>query len=217
MDGQPCKLSIHHERERKTGPCFPLWVMWCSTHQRSFTIYPPGHVPYGRKPLIIVATDGGRVLDLENGAERFRGTVFDAALDASLNKPWGDKAGVRGVWSPFSTQIHQIQRAAAILGLEPDIHDDQRHAIAQTLMLPSLLLHAGAACFAANSGYQKEGEAICSVLKALPETTSLFERLAETGFQTGLWPAPFFVDPDHKWLRPSRFQHFRTRAPPTSI
>jgi hypothetical protein len=46
---------------------------------------------------------------------------------------------------------------------------------------------------------------------------SLFERLMETGHQNGLWPAPFFVVPHRKWLRPSQFQCFRTRAPPISF
>ncbi len=191
--------------------------MRCLAHQKYFTIYPPGYNPYGRKPLVHLATDGGRLLDLENGVERFQGTLFDAALDASKNKPCGDGQGLSSFLPFLPTQVRHIQRAAAILGLEPALNDDQRHAIAQTLTLPSLLLHTAAACFVTNPGYQDAGKAICSVLKELPDTTSLFERLAETGYQTGLWPAPFFMETHRQWLRPSKFLCFRTRAPPTTI
>ena len=54
-DGQPCRLSLHHERPRKTGPCFALSVLRCRAHGIAFTVYPPGHVPYGRVALAPVA------------------------------------------------------------------------------------------------------------------------------------------------------------------
>ena len=191
--------------------------MKCITHQNCFTLYPPGCTPYGRKPLLRVAADGGKVLDLGDGAERFRGTQFDAALDAAQGKPWRDEDDDSGISTPtFTTQVNHIQRAAAMLGLEPNLSDDQRLAIAQTLPLSTLFLQAGANCFRNNPGYKEAGQAICSILERLPDTTLLFERLAEAGAQTGLWPEPFFVGSHHKHLRPSEFRCFRTRAPPTT-
>jgi len=56
--GEPCQLRVDHCRERKTGPCFPLAVMRCSTHQVAFTVYPPGHYPYGRVAVAPVAPGG---------------------------------------------------------------------------------------------------------------------------------------------------------------
>jgi hypothetical protein len=191
--------------------------MKCITHKHCFTLYPPGYTPYGRKLVLRVAADGGMVLDLEDGAERFRGTQFDAALDAAQGKPWrnGDN-GAGGSTPTFTTQVNHIQRIAVMLGLEPDLSDDQRLAIAQTLPLSTLFLQEGANCFRNNPGYKEAGQAICSILEKLPNTTLLFERLAEAGAQTGLWPEPFFVDSHHKDLRPSAFQHLRIRAPPST-
>ena len=219
VDGRPCRIFNDHDRPRKTGPYSSLRVMKCITHQKCFTLYPPGCTPYGRKPLLRVTADGGRVLDLEDGAERFRGTQFDAALDAALGKAWknGDDDDTDISTPTFTTQVNHIHRAAAILGLEPDISTDQRLAIAQTLTISTLSLLAGADCFRNNPGYKEAGQAICAILKMLPDTMLSFERLAEIGFQTGLWPEPFFVGSHHKHLRPSAFQHFRTRAPPAAI
>ena len=54
-DERPCRLASDHDRERKTGPCFPIRVMRCRVHGHGFTLYPPGHVPYGRKRLAAAA------------------------------------------------------------------------------------------------------------------------------------------------------------------
>jgi hypothetical protein len=48
---RPCRLKKHSFRARKTGPKFPLRVVYCHTHQRHFTVYPMGHVPYGRESV----------------------------------------------------------------------------------------------------------------------------------------------------------------------
>ena len=82
--GEPaCRISLHHIRQRLTGPCFPLSVLRCRTHGVTFTLYPPGHVPYGRKAIASnVPTES------MPGANAFVGTIFEASLDASLGHPW---------------------------------------------------------------------------------------------------------------------------------
>ncbi len=47
--GEACDLVVGHLRDRKTGPRFPLTVLRCRVHGCAFTLYPPGHVPYGRR------------------------------------------------------------------------------------------------------------------------------------------------------------------------
>jgi hypothetical protein len=47
--GDPaCVLLVHHLRERKAGPQIPVTVAQCRTYRRALTLYPLGHVPYGR-------------------------------------------------------------------------------------------------------------------------------------------------------------------------
>jgi hypothetical protein len=54
----PCHLWVDHQRARKTGPCFQLTVVHCGLHRRAFTLYPPGHVPYGRIVVAPVSSGG---------------------------------------------------------------------------------------------------------------------------------------------------------------
>ena len=57
-DDRPCRLKKHSFRARKTGPKFPLRVMYCHTHQRYFTVYPMGHIPYGRESVVALDPQG---------------------------------------------------------------------------------------------------------------------------------------------------------------
>jgi hypothetical protein len=51
-------LLVHHTRERKAGPQIQVTVAQCRTHRRAFTLYPLGHVPYGRLAVAPVTPDG---------------------------------------------------------------------------------------------------------------------------------------------------------------
>jgi hypothetical protein len=57
-DGKACRLTVDHLRKRKTGPCFPLTVVRCAEHGHAFTLYPRGHVPWGRRAVVLVDPDG---------------------------------------------------------------------------------------------------------------------------------------------------------------
>ena len=50
-----CQMGGAGWRDRVTGPQYPLRKVRCRTHGRSFTLYPVGHVPYGREPVICQA------------------------------------------------------------------------------------------------------------------------------------------------------------------
>ena len=51
--GQRCSVFIDHHRDRKTGPGFPLAVVGCSRPpQGRHTLYPSGHIPYGRQAAV---------------------------------------------------------------------------------------------------------------------------------------------------------------------
>jgi hypothetical protein len=72
-----CRIDKHGFRERKTGPEFPIQVLHCAAHKRYFTVYPVGHVPYGRVRMAPVEP-GGYASEVVEGepAASWRGTLF---------------------------------------------------------------------------------------------------------------------------------------------
>ena len=73
--GETCKLVRHSFRARKTGPQFALRILHCATHGRHFTVYPPGHVPYGREAVAPV-DERGQIVAPEQEAACWQATSF---------------------------------------------------------------------------------------------------------------------------------------------
>lgn len=72
--GEGCRVRSHAKRERKTGPEIALAVCWCEVHERHFTVYPPGHVPYGRRRLAPLSV-GGQAVGVESEESSWRGSL----------------------------------------------------------------------------------------------------------------------------------------------
>jgi len=212
-DQRPCKLCIDHYRNRKSGPCFPISVIRCSTHQKGFTIYPPGFVPYARQQLAPVAPDG-HLITTKSGAQLFTGTYFDAALDAAAGHFWPSESTSGSLSARYCTQKRHLSRALLLLGIQPGLHGRLREEAAQILAVAGQLLHDSAALIQAHPSYHHQGKAICHVLNALEPSASLFERLADVGAGVCLWPALQLWDPRRKILRLSPYRPIRTRASP---
>lgn len=229
-DEGACHLVLDHHRPRTTGPCFPLVVLRCMTHGCGFTLYPPGHVPYGRRAIAPVAADGSLVSVDESAdspqqpddeyvippeALAFSGTLFDAALDAARGRIWQRDHLPGGTERWWSTQGRWIERALLMLGLGPEQSVALRHEVAELLAVDTLMLHEAAGRLAVQIGYRERGQAICQVLAALPlVSTFLAERLANCGQLSGLWGMPLRWDPQARALRRKPFRLFDTRAPP---
>ena len=218
---EPCRIQKHHDRERSTGPGFPLRVVYCAAHDVSFTLYPPGHVPYGREALT-PTTEAGQWISAEPDEEdalspevvAFRGTSFDAALDAARGRIGRreDSAGSSALW--WSTQGRRIARSLCLLGLSADLALDEQHTVAELLAVDTLLLAVQARQLAAQPGYRQRGRAVCAVLAALRPETWLCDRLAECGHRRGLWGSPWRWDPQAGTLRRQPYRLVDTRGSP---
>ena len=216
--GPECLVGRHHVRERVTGPGFALTVARCRTHRLAFTLYPPGYAPYARRGVAPVAPDGAsqRPEGKREKAERFRGTVFDAPLDAASGRAWGrEHRGTADLW--WHTQLRQIELTRAVLGLAPSTDSRLRHAIAETLAIPTIVIEEQAKGLrVANAGYRARGTAVCVVLGKLTQTPLLADRLLEAGHLAGCWGAPYRWLPDVRALRRCPFRAAgtaRTAAP----
>lgn len=193
----PCRLCVDHRRERKTGPCFALVVLRCRVHRRGFTLYPPGHVPYGRVAMAPVAPDGEWMgSDAPNGSGRsegFEGAFFQAALDAAQGRAWPRECpGGSLHW--WSTQGRRLQEAVLWLGVAPDLDPAHRLRQAEALEVDAMALREAGGWIGEGSGYRSRGRAVQSILGRLSRGGARLERLLLAGHQAGLWGPPLFWD-----------------------
>ncbi len=185
-------------------------VRWCSTHGHGFTVYPPGHVPYGRRLVAPVVGDGSllrRAADETPASTRgelaWEQTEFVAALDAARGVGWP-----RGMWpwdegprpdpalpGLWATQQRWMRRSAAVLGIAAGLTPMTRELLAWLLGVPYLWLVAASQSFAQARGYQARGAVIVHVLQQLPQRPCLAVDLVAAGYVAGLWGRPSWWDP----------------------
>ncbi len=209
-NGVSCQIRLHHFRDRKTGPAHPLAVLECLAHGHAFTVYPPGHVPYGRRLVAPVAEDGSLLRqaadELPDSARRplaWKQTLFVAALDAvrgvgwpRLEWTWGEERrlplATPGLWA---TQLRWLRRGEALLGITPEMEPSTREQLAWQLGVPCLVLIAAEQSLAQARGYRSRGSAMVRVLQQLPARPRLVDDLVAAGYVAGLWGRPSRWDP----------------------
>lgn len=164
-----CRVGAHHLRERKTGPGFALQVVRCAAHGRSFTVYPPGYVPYGRMAL----ADGG---------------LFGVASDAAQDTWPGDEQG-DGRWR--QSQYRWLALCGLWLGLGAGAGAAEQAAVELSV---SLHEHRRLRVRYEAGGYRERGAAIVALVEQLgPEAWC---RLLRVGYTAGLCGRAFALDRD---------------------
>jgi hypothetical protein len=217
---ESCSIGLHHRRSRKTGPGFPLFVVRCRTHGVAFTVYPPGHVPYGRVAVAPVDV-GGRPLCAPVEPDRLASlpvragpdpakeelarrpmawgvTLFRAVEDAANGVSWPRSEG--DGFEVWRTQRRRIALSAALLGLT-EVHG-KAAADPGLLGVPALTrLEAGAA-YARAEGYRGRGRAVMPVLRELESCGArTLELVLAAGYSAGVWGRPRRWDPQGRRLR----------------
>ena len=198
--GQRCRVFVDHYRDRKTGPGFPVAVVGCSRHpQGRFTLYPPGHVPYGRQAVVPCSPSGPLLREAATGHPLWQATLVGAALDAAEGRRWPSHSPADDE-RRRRTQGCRLARAGHLLGVHPELDARCRERIATRLQVPTLTLREAARGWAPS--WQARGAAIRAVLMALPVDGGLLDRLLAAGAVSGLWPSPQRWDPvRHTWIR----------------
>lgn len=192
-DGEPCRVSIHHWRDRKTGPGHPLGVARCAAHGRAFTLYPPGWSPYGRVRVAPARDDGSPVGP--QPLDRWHATAFAAAIDAAAGTAWS-RDGAYSESGRWGTQCRQLARLALLVGVDGQSGLDHVHAVAQVLAVSTqrvLDAARGLAGAGARGLYQAAGQAVMAVLEALPAHRAPLSALLRIGHAVGLWGPVFLV------------------------
>ncbi len=189
-------MGLHDHRPRKTGPQLPLVVARCHRHGVSFTVYPPGHVPYGRTAVAPVDLQGRRVEPTEPGSSiATSGTMWEAAADAATGLRWPETGGARG---SRRTQGRRLVATAALLGLRSEPRGRER--VAAVLGIATLTLHEAARRFSALIGWRERAQLLLGLLEQCL-AGGLSRALLAAGHLTGLWGRPSRWDPGGGRLR----------------
>lgn len=187
--GVACDLHAHHWRERKTGPQFPLLVVRCETHGVAFTLYPPGHVPYGRMAVAAVDAQGKPLHRADDTTIipqlAWELTFFGAAQDAAKRVAWSrsgyDEAEFRGSWR---TQGRYIAQAAELLGLT----GAEQPLLVGVLGVSALGQREAAAKYRGAEGYETRGRAVCTIVDELGFVHgNLLDMILRAGFAARRW------------------------------
>jgi hypothetical protein len=185
---EACVVVVHHRRERKTGPQTPVTVLQCRTHRRAFTLYPLGHVPYGRVAVAPVALDGQVVFSTEReqggGTTQpaWRATLFESAFAAVEDKTV--KLTDPRWWVTQAPE--RLAQGATLLGVHPDLSVEAADAIAFRLEIPRLVLRDAATAYEHARGRAARGHVLVEVLGQLGDTC-LLDRVLAAGACAGCW------------------------------
>lgn len=199
-DTRPCRIGRKDTRDRCTGPCFPLWVLHCKTHGPHFTVYPPGHFPWGHDAVVQAPIDGTapRVTVTEEQdavPDVLEGTLFEPVWEAAHERLWSsDCDRVDGTWR--SVQVRKVEDAARLAGVAGDVDDagrDVQHA--EVLGVPAQLLRDARKSVAEKPGLISRAKAVIRVVLAVVRAGGSFaDRLIAAGYRAGLWGRQF------RWL-----------------
>lgn len=189
--GDPaCVLAVHHTRERKAGPQIPVTVAQCRTHRRAFTLYPLGHIPYGRLAVAPVTLDGEVVLSTQRAPAAgdrcslaWRSTQLGAAF-AAIDDPTVKLTDPR--WWATQPPVH-LGWSAALLGIHPGLSAPDAEAIAFRLELPRLVLREAADAYVHARGRAARGQVLVGVLDQLVADACLLDRILAAGVYAGCW------------------------------
>jgi len=196
---KPCDLTVHHLRERKAGPQIPIAVLQCRTHRRAFTVYPFGHIPYGRVAVAPVALNGEMLLSREgeahpDGRKRpdWEATLFGPAFAAAHDK--AVKITDRRWWATETAE--QLAVGAAVLGVHPDLSAQDGDAIALRLQVPRLVLRQATGEYERARGRAARGRVLLGVLDHVgADGCCLLDRVLAAGAAAGCWGTVTRWDP----------------------
>lgn len=196
-----CSLYVDHLRVRKTGPRYPVAVVGCTKHPVGrHTLYPPGHVPYGREAVVSCSPSGALLRAGESEDRGWETTLFTAAVDAAGGERWPPDSPA-GDSRRRRTQGRRLELAGRLMGVHPDLDEGVRERVASRLGVGAMTLASGARSW--TRSWTQRGAAVLTVLVALALDGALLDRLLAAGVLVGVWTGVGRWDPARRsWVVP---------------
>lgn len=193
-----CVLTVHHLRERKTGPQIPIAVLQCRTHRRAFTVYPFGHIPYGRVGVAPVALDGEMLFSTEGEAQpdgKKRPAWETTVLGPAFTAVHGQAVKITDPRWWATETAERLAVGATVLGVHPDLSAQDGDAIALRLEIPRLVLRQAAGEYERARGRAARGRVLLDVAGHLGSDACLLDRVLAAGAAAGCWGTVMRWDP----------------------
>jgi hypothetical protein len=180
---------------RVYGPQFKLAVMRCVEHRISFTMYPPGWTPYGRKQLVHL-DHHGQTIEHDNALEPWKDTLFAAVIDGSEDLRWpeektlgpGEERG--GGFNTLKTQRRCIAGAVRLFALNRDANRRDQERVALCLRIDLADLTGGAKRIRAGPGLFSRAKDGAAVLQKLTVRKQCLTEILSLGQACGFWGPP---------------------------
>jgi hypothetical protein len=190
-DDNSCNIQFEKWRRRIHGPGFDFAVFQCLSHRRSFTIYPPGWVPYGRKALVLL-DHRGEALQHVSGECVWKGTLFDAVLDGGKEAFWPEEISLGPTkevaqFGSRKTQRRHIAGAMRLFSLTLDDTQRTREKVAGILGMDLVLFEKLATRIRDGPGLLARGRGGEEVLKTLHATGKTAKNLIRLGAGHAFW------------------------------
>jgi hypothetical protein len=183
---------VDYYRERKTGPEFPIAVLACSTHDIGFTLYPSGHVPYGRERVVAVTPAGELVApDAKSNGDKesaaLEGTRFAGVADAAAGKLWpraepGTRRATQQTRIDDAAKLFTIHGGAAAVDAE----------VSRVIGVAHLRLRDSAELLAQTDDMVNQAKELMPLLCKSAEGARALERVLALGARAGLWGTVHF-------------------------
>ena len=182
---EACSVYVDHRRQRKTGPRYPVAVVGCTEHPVGrHTLYPPGHVPYGRAAVVSCSASGALLRAGETRDRWWETTLFCAAVDAADGARWPSDSPADDS-RRRRTQGRRLELAGRLVGVHPELDEGTRERVASRLGVGTMMLRSGARSW--SRSWTQRGAAVLAVLVALALDGALLDRLLAAGVLVGVW------------------------------
>lgn len=105
-----CRVGGAGWRARSTGPRHPLRVLRCQVHEIAFTLYPVGHIPYGREPVLGERDEAGEI--------DTKSSLVGAAIAAVRGERWPEELIFDEQGPVQRTQRRRVKWLGAAVGFD---------------------------------------------------------------------------------------------------